>query len=58
MSVEIRICRHTGKELSIKVNNAPTDQPPVKLAEIVAAWAVNTGQIKPQRVEPNERKTS
>lgn len=49
--VEIRICRKTGKEISIKVNNAPTDQSPIKLAEIVATWAVNTGQIKPQKME-------
>lgn len=48
--VEIKICRHTGQELSITVNDEPTDQPPVKLAEIVAAWAVDTGQIKSQKV--------
>lgn len=47
--VEIRICRHTGKELSVQGSDEPTDQPPVKLAEIVAAWAVNTGQIKPRK---------
>lgn len=49
--VEIKICRHTGKELSVKVKDAPTDQPPIKLAEIVASWAVNTGQIKPQKAQ-------
>ena len=49
--VEIRICRHTGKELSVQGSDESTDQPPVKLAEIVAAWAVNTGQIKPRKSE-------
>ena len=44
--VEIKVCRHTGKELSIKVNDSPQDQSPILLAEIVASWAIKTGQLK------------